>query len=132
MQSAENWDAIRNAVRVRDRERCSNCRADGSNVTLDVHHIVPRGQCGSNRMSNLVLLCRQCHDAAHGKRMAPTVEFSSTGQMTDGEFSVYRAFFHNLPSAHFDAERQVWQVPKADVERVIDEISEVSATELAD
>ena len=75
-------------------------------------------------MSNLVLLCRQCHDAAHGETMAPTVEFSSTGQMSDAEFAVYRAFFDSLPSAYFDSEREAWRVPKADMRRVIQQLDE--------
>jgi len=33
-------------------------------VALEVHHGVPLIEGGSNRMDNLVLLCRACHRAA--------------------------------------------------------------------
>lgn len=127
MQYQQDWDAVREAVRVRDRDRCVNCRASGSSITLDVHHIVPRGQGGSDRMSNLALLCRRCHDAAHGKRKAPTVDFRSTGKMRDGEFALYLQFFEEVPSARFDADEKVWRVPVADMERVVETINDVPA-----
>lgn len=79
-------EETKEAVHERDRGQCANCRASGSDVTLDVHHIVPRGQGGSNRMPNLTLLCRQCHDAAHEQATAPTVDFRSTGNMSTASF----------------------------------------------
>ncbi len=118
-------EETREAVHVRDRGQCANCRASGSDVTLDVHHIVPRGQGGSNRMPNLTLLCRQCHDAAHEQAMAPTVDFRSTGQMGTDCFGAFLEFFRELPTARFDSEERVWKIPKADFqEEVVSEISE--------
>lgn len=115
----------REAVYVRDRGQCANCRASGPDVTLDVHHVVPRGRGGSNRMSNLILLCRQCHDAAHGRATAPTVDFRSTGNMSTASFDIYLEFFRELPTARFDEDERVWKVPKADFEEeVVRKISE--------
>lgn len=119
------------AVRERDRRRCANCRASGPEVTLDVHHIVPRGRGGSDRMSNLVLLCRRCHDAAHGKGTAPTVEFESTGDMDTDSFDLYLEFFWELPTARFDGENKVWRVPKADFEEFVEDVRD-SQKALAD
>lgn len=75
-------------------------------------------------MSNLVLLCRHCHDAAHGKRMAPTVEFQSTGQMKKEEFELYRRFFDSVPQAKYDPEEKTWRIPKADMEWLVDSVSD--------
>lgn len=123
----------REAVHERDRGHCVNCGASDSDSILDVHHIVPRGQGGSDRLSNLALLCRQCHDAAHGEGTAPTVEFASTGKMTTDSFNTFLAFFRELSSARFDPEEEVWRVPKADFERVIDEVGDPhAASPLAD
>jgi hypothetical protein len=110
----------REAVHARDREQCVNCGRTGPETTLDVHHIVPRGKGGSNRLSNLALLCRQCNDAVHGDETAPTVQFASTGDMTTDSFATFLQFFNELPSARFDSDSKVWQVPKADFERVLD------------
>lgn len=120
------------AVHERDRGQCVNCRASGPDVTLDVHHIVPRGQGGSDRLSNLALLCRQCHDAAHGNGTAPTVQFSSTGNMDTDSFQIFLRFFSELSSARFDGEEKVWRVPKADFEDVVQTVSEPAGTALAD
>jgi hypothetical protein len=47
---------------------CEMCGAK----SVDIHHIEPRSKFGSKRkdeqdhISNLVALCRDCHDRAHG------------------------------------------------------------------
>lgn len=57
--------SVRAAVLSRDRHRCATpgCR---STRFLEVHHITPRNQGGSNRAENLVTLCSRCHQFAHG------------------------------------------------------------------
>lgn len=117
-------EAIREAIELRDQNQCMNCGKGSGEAKLDVHHIVPRGQGGSDQMSNLVLLCRRCHEAAHGNRMAPTVEFQSTGGMQKGEFELYRRFFNKVPQARYDEENKVWRVPKADMEWLVESVGE--------
>lgn len=76
-------------------------------------------------MSNLILLCRQCHDAAHEQGTAPTVDFRSTGQMSTDSFGTFLKFFRELPTARFDSDEEVWRIPKADFEEeVVREVSE--------
>ncbi len=55
---------VRAAVLARDRYRCT---APGCGETrfLEVHHVVPRAQGGSNRQDNLVTLCGRCHRFVH-------------------------------------------------------------------
>jgi len=76
------WTAAREAVRSRD-EVCRQCGHDGSDRTLDVHHIVPVRQFrdtdsaslgDAHDLGNLVLLCRACHAAAEYGR----IEFDSS------------------------------------------------------
>lgn len=55
------WEQLRQAVLERDAYRCSNCGANGPDVILEGHHIVPREAGGSDTLSNLVTLCRDCH-----------------------------------------------------------------------
>ena len=59
-----NWFRVRSKIRERD-EVCQVCGEDGLNHMLDVHHIVPRCEFdaveNSNKLYNLVLLCRSCH-----------------------------------------------------------------------
>jgi len=43
--------------------KCEYCR---DLYTLDVHHILPRSEGGSNKQSNLIVLCSKCHRMAHG------------------------------------------------------------------
>lgn len=121
--SSLNIDERKEAVRERDRNRCVNCTASGPGVTLDVHHIVPRGRAGSNRLSNMVVLCRECHEAAHDNGMAPRVKFDN-GTMQNEEFSLYLRYWRSLDVAIFDDSENCWCVPKADMENLIDIIRE--------
>lgn len=83
------WKEIVRAVWKRDREKCQNCWRNEEEVeSLDVHHVVPRGKAGSHRYSNLILLCRRCHDAAHGRCMAPRIKWTTDGRMDSLEFSL--------------------------------------------
>jgi 5-methylcytosine-specific restriction endonuclease McrA len=56
--------SVRAAVLARDRHRCATpgCR---STHFLEVHHLTPRGQGGSNRAENLITLCSRCHGFVH-------------------------------------------------------------------
>jgi hypothetical protein len=56
--------SVRAAVLARDRHHCATpgCR---STSFLEVHHVKPRGQGGSNRAENLITLCSRCHGFVH-------------------------------------------------------------------
>lgn len=58
--------AVRAAVLARDRHRCA-APGCGSARFLEVHHVVPREEGGSNQADNLVTLCGRCHRFAHEK-----------------------------------------------------------------
>ena len=49
-------------VRFRDKNTCQQCKGKSGDKRIEVHHIQPRGQGGSNRPDNLVCLCKTCHD----------------------------------------------------------------------
>lgn len=121
----KDWNDIVRAVHKRDRHRCQNCWREEKEVEcLDVHHVVPRGRAGSHRFSNLLLLCRRCHDAAHGRCMAPRVKWTTDGEMDSLEFSLYRQYCQALEIARFDDEEECWYVPLADMRRLIESLDE--------
>ena len=37
-------------------------------VSVDLHHVISKGQGGSDHYSNLIPLCRACHERAHTDR----------------------------------------------------------------
>ena len=55
---------IRRAVIMRDKCTCMNCGVSG--VALEVHHITPRRENGSNTVGNLITLCSYCHEKITG------------------------------------------------------------------
>ena len=63
---ARDWEWRRVAVRERDRGRCVVCaRDDRPHDSLHTHHKQPFGQGGSHALTNLVLLCGDCHGEEH-------------------------------------------------------------------
>lgn len=62
-----DWDHRRSKVRYRDNRRCVICGSHGSRShPLHTHHVKALGLGGSNRLSNLVTLCEDCHRAQPG------------------------------------------------------------------
>lgn len=58
----DQWIVIRKERLRKDKYRCYRCDKIFKNSELDAHHLLPRDQGGSNDMSNLVTLCKKCHD----------------------------------------------------------------------
>ena len=60
-----DWSIRRRKVIERDGEHCSKCRTGGR---LHLHHVSPLSRGGDNKISNLKLLCENCHSKEHGGR----------------------------------------------------------------
>lgn len=62
----EDWNYRRNEIFFRYKGICQNC---GIKLRkFHIHHILPLSQSGNNDLSNLTLLCEECHSKAHGGR----------------------------------------------------------------
>ena len=74
---------VRAAVLSRDRHRCAapGCR---STHFLEVHHVMPRAQGGSNRADNLITLCSRCHAFAHENAGAFASVTLASGTLASG------------------------------------------------
>ena len=51
----------------RDNSLCCICAKGGD----EIHHIIFKSQGGTNRSTNLALLCRKCHKDQHGHAPTP-------------------------------------------------------------
>ncbi len=60
-----NWDQARAVALDIAGWSCEKC---GSFDNLSVHHKMPLSQGGTNEISNLVVLCKTCHEKNHGFR----------------------------------------------------------------
>ena len=64
------WLALRARALARDHHECQWCAAEGKVVpATTVHHILPAEQFPAQAydLDNLVSLCRECHEAHHGR-----------------------------------------------------------------
>lgn len=60
------WDSISKAIKISDKMTCCMCRSTG--VELDTHHIVWVRNFGTNQKTNLITLCRKCHEKVHERK----------------------------------------------------------------
>lgn len=59
------WKQVRKAY-ASQHPLCEQCLKDGHAVLMDeVHHILPVSRGGTNDFSNLMSLCRSCHEKIH-------------------------------------------------------------------
>lgn len=68
-QSAR-WQRLRVQALARDHHECQWCAAKGKAVrATTVHHILPADRYPDKAydLDNLVSLCRECHEAYHGR-----------------------------------------------------------------
>lgn len=61
-QEIENKEAKKKVISDRYNKVCYFCDYD---EVVDKHHIIPRSKHGSNHLSNLIGLCRNCHGKIH-------------------------------------------------------------------
>jgi 5-methylcytosine-specific restriction endonuclease McrA len=57
---------ISNAIYLRDDWKCRHC---GNRQTLDPHHVIFKSAGGEDILTNLLTLCRKCHDDVHEGRL---------------------------------------------------------------
>lgn len=61
---------------VRQKGKCGDCGDE--DVAFDAHHMMRVADGGSNDSDNLVLLCKDCHEAAHNYgRFSEPIETTS-------------------------------------------------------
>ena len=58
----KGYENVKLYVKSRDGYTCQVC---SSREKLEVHHIIPRAEGGSDRPANLITLCEKCHDTHH-------------------------------------------------------------------
>lgn len=64
---------LRYEILDRDQKKCQDCGRSPSNggVALQVHHVLPVHQGGTNEPLNLVTLCSECHGGRHALMGTP-------------------------------------------------------------
>lgn len=66
-------NTTRKEVYRRDGFRCALCDStDG----IQIHHVIPRGEGGSDFPENLITLCWRCHALAHGHKVLEAVDMT--------------------------------------------------------
>ena len=66
--ATEEWKWRRRETIIRDEYTCQKCGVKGGpkgDASLEVHHITPVSEGGSDDLDNLKTLCADCHQQSH-------------------------------------------------------------------
>ena len=109
-------------VLTRDTYTCQKCRGKSRDRRLEVHHIVFRSEQGSDEESNLLTLCKTCHDSLHGGKITLQQQGKKKGmllhatQMNSIRLQLLRLLQAEETWGFVTKEhRQLWDMPKAHV-----------------
>jgi hypothetical protein len=109
-------------VLTRDTYTCQKCQGKSRDRRLEVHHIVFRSEQGSNEESNLLTLCKTCHDSLHGGKITLQQQGKKKGmllhatQMNSIRLQLLRLLQAEETWGFVTKEhRQLWDMPKAHV-----------------
>lgn len=90
-------------VFFRDKHSCQLCKGKNQDPILEVHHIESR-KTGSNAPSNLVTLCKSCHQLLHKekleKKFIKKEGFKDASQITTTRFFIYNALKKKYKNVH--------------------------------
>jgi len=76
------WNELKKAALARADYRCQVCNSDNS---LNIHHRKYPRVLGKEPVSDLVVLCRNCHELFHSKkRIVQKARIIATGMITPG------------------------------------------------
>lgn len=86
---------LRASIFERDRFRCRGCAKQAQ----EVHHIIFRSHGGGDEPDNLIALCRNCHEIAHGRRQGTMPAWVLQGMLQHNKWrvccSIWKEFAFN-------------------------------------
>lgn len=85
------WEVIRAEVKERDDYTCRRCGEEKGyerRAELDVHHITPESEGGSDGKDNLTTWCKDCHQHVHAE------------EKRDGTLAELKAFIQDYPKPY--------------------------------
>jgi len=109
-------------VLTRDSYTCQQCQGKSRDRRLEVHHLVFRSAQGSDEESNLLTLCKTCHDGLHAGEITLKQQGKKKGrllhatQMNSMRLQLLRRLQAEETWGFVTKEhRQLWDLPKAHV-----------------
>ena len=109
-------------VLTRDTYICQQCQGKSRDRRLEVHHIVFRSEQGSDEESNLLTLCKICHDGLHAGKITLKQKGKKKGtslhatQMNSIRLQLLRLLQAEETWGFVTKEhRQLWDLPKEHV-----------------
>ena len=89
-------------VLTRDNYTCQHCKGKNKDKKLEVHHIIFKCNGGLDEESNLITLCKTCHDKLHENKIKLKKQGKKKGQLNHATQmnSIRIQLLKTLPEAH--------------------------------
>lgn len=105
-----HWKALRGEALVRDGRKCTRC---GSTVILQVHHMIYRTRFEDSLLSDLITLCKECHQAEHGlkRKIMRQKKVRVTGRVvvTDWKSLCQARSKHQISRVEFLKQKEIYR-----------------------
>jgi hypothetical protein len=109
-------------VLTRDNYTCQHCKGKSKEKRLEVHHVVFHSQNGSDEETNLLTLCKTCHDGLHAGNISLKQRGKKKGnlrhasQMNSIRVQLFKRVEAEETWGYVTKEhRQLWDLPKEHV-----------------
>lgn len=94
-EQKDSWN-MREYILYRDNHTCQHCKGKSNDVILQVHHIIPRKEGGSDRPDNLLTLCKTCHENHHKSKIKLKVKKLSNSYDMPTKMNILKDRLMNL------------------------------------
>jgi HNH endonuclease len=111
-------EEVRNKVLLWSDRHCCLCKK-ACGINIEVHHVVPQEQGGSDQIENAIPLCFECHGAVgHYNRSHPIGTKYKPDELKARREQVYEEFTrHLVPPIHYEISQAL---PSGDTRRLPD------------
>lgn len=92
------YQNVRSYLMSREKGKCQLCGQGFKSQPSHVHHIVPVSQSGNNRVGNLSILHKKCHEKLHKKHLEKQLKANSKGYKQSTFMSIIqKRFWKDIP-----------------------------------
>ena len=92
------YNNVRSYLMAREQGKCQFCGGDFIGRSAHIHHIIPRSEGGTDRVSNLALLHKECHEKIHKENLLGKLKKSKQYKEPTFMSSINKRFWKDFPN----------------------------------
>ena len=92
-----NYNNVRSYLMSREQGKCQFCGESFEGRSAHIHHIIPRSKGGTDRVSNLAILHKECHEKIHRENLLNSLSKPKLYKEPTFMASINRRFWKDFP-----------------------------------